>query len=65
MNKFDFPNNLMEKHYNDSYLETEKFPNCTFKGFITDEINLLNSNLEKYKGKVWNICFINNIFIYK
>ena len=35
MNKFDFPNNLMEKHYNDSYLETEKFPNCTFKGLIT------------------------------
>ena len=23
------------------------------------EINLLNSNLEKYKGKVWNICLIN------
>ena len=25
------------------------------------EINLLNSNLEKYKGKVWNICFINTL----
>ena len=24
MNKFDFPNNLMEKHFNDSYLETEQ-----------------------------------------
>ena len=47
MNKFDFPNNLMEKHYNDSYLETEKFPNCTFKGLITDEINLLNSENQK------------------
>ena len=47
MNKFDFPNNLMEKHYNDSYLETEKFPNCTFKGFITDEINLLNRENQK------------------
>ena len=25
------------------------------------EINLLNTNLEKYKGKVWNICFINTL----
>jgi len=41
MNKFDFPNNLMEKHYNDSYLETEKFPSCVFKGSITEEIDLL------------------------
>ena len=23
------------------------------------EINLLNDNLENYKGKVWNICFVN------
>ena len=32
------------------------------KSFIENkeyEINLLNSNLEKYKGKVWNICLIN------
>tara|TARA_B100001996_G_C18512574_1_gene535995 strand:- start:39 stop:581 length:543 start_codon:yes stop_codon:yes gene_type:complete len=43
MNKFDFPNNLMEKHYNDSYLETEKFPSCIFKGSISEEIDLLNN----------------------
>ena len=53
MNKFDFPNNLMEKHYNDSYLETEKFPNCTFKGLITDEINLLNSENQKVNAIVF------------
>ena len=29
------------------------------------EINLLSSNLENYKGKVWNICLINMLKCYK
>ena len=47
MNKFDFPNNLMEKHYNDSYLETEKFPSCIFKGSIAEEIDLLKKEKQQ------------------
>jgi len=48
MNKFDFPNNLMEKHFNDSYLETEKFPNCIFKGTLSksnDELEIGTNEL--------------------
>jgi polyisoprenoid-binding protein YceI len=33
---FDFPNDLMEQHFNESYLESSKFPKATFKGKITD-----------------------------
>ena len=33
---FHFKKALMEEHFNDSYLETDKYPKATFKGSITD-----------------------------
>ena len=33
---FEFPNKLMQKHFNDSYLETDKYPECRFRGKIID-----------------------------
>jgi polyisoprenoid-binding protein YceI len=33
---FEFDKILMEKHFNENYLESEKFPNALFKGNITD-----------------------------
>ena len=35
---FEFPNKLMQKHFNDSYLETDKYPECIFKGTIDQDI---------------------------
>ncbi|TDB63718.1 YceI family protein [Arundinibacter roseus] len=32
---FHFPNKLMEEHFNENYLESEKYPTSTFKGKIT------------------------------
>jgi len=32
---FEFPNKLMQKHFNDSYLETDKYPECVFRGKIS------------------------------
>ncbi|UPT67519.1 MAG: YceI family protein [Sphingobacteriales bacterium JAD_PAG50586_3] len=29
---FDFPNDLMEEHFNENYLESAKYPNATFNG---------------------------------
>lgn len=31
---FKFENSLMEEHFNENYLESEKFPKATFKGTI-------------------------------
>lgn len=31
---FDFPNKLMQTHFNEKYMETEKFPKSSFKGTI-------------------------------
>jgi hypothetical protein len=36
MKGFDFPNQLMEDHFNESYAESSKFPKAGFKGTITD-----------------------------
>src|SRR5687767_13891856 len=41
---FHFKKALMEEHFNDSYLETHKYPKATFKGSITDvaKVNFTN-----------------------
>lgn len=36
MKGFDFPNDVMESHFNESYAESSKYPKATFKGKITD-----------------------------
>lgn len=40
MDKFDFPNDLMEEHYNEKYVESEKFPFAEFSGQIQDFANI-------------------------
>ena len=37
---FVFPNKLMQEHFNENYLESEKFPSATFKGKIKEAIDL-------------------------
>lgn len=40
INKFRFDSSLMEEHFNENYLESEKYPKATFKGSIKDFANL-------------------------
>ena len=37
---FVFPNKLMQVHFNENYLESEKFPSATFKGKIKESVDL-------------------------
>ena len=37
---FKFKNALMEEHFNENYMETEKFPNAIFKGKINEKLDL-------------------------
>ena len=39
MTAFDFPNKLMQEHFNENYMESEKFPMGTFKGKIVEMID--------------------------
>ncbi len=36
---FKFKNGLMEEHFNENYMESDKFPNAEFKGKIIDQID--------------------------
>ena len=51
---FEFPNQLMQEHFNENYLESEKFPTATFKGKLdrTFEMgNIANTTFEA-QGKL-------------
>ena len=37
---FDFPNKLMQEHFNENYLESEKYPTSVFKGKIKEAIDI-------------------------
>jgi len=41
---FEFEKALMQEHFNENYMESEKFPNSTFNGKIT---NIKDVNLQK------------------
>jgi polyisoprenoid-binding protein YceI len=36
---FEFPNKLMQEHFNEKYMESDKFPISTFKGKVVEPIN--------------------------
>ncbi|WP_158797705.1 YceI family protein [Pedobacter sp. L105] len=37
---FEFPKKLMQEHFNEEYIESDKFPYSEFKGKIKDEVDL-------------------------
>ena len=39
MSAFNFPNKLMQEHFNENYMESEKFPTGIFKGKILEPID--------------------------
>ena len=51
---FDFPNSLMQEHFNESYLESDKYPLSIFTGTIANfsELDLNNKQNLTVKGKL-------------
>ncbi len=47
MKSFKFQNALMEEHFNENYLESDKFPKAKFKGRIVD----FSENIHSVDGK--------------
>ncbi|MEM9023511.1 MAG: YceI family protein [Bacteroidota bacterium] len=39
INKFQFKKKLMQEHFNENYMESEKYPKGTFKGKINEDID--------------------------
>jgi len=44
---FKFPKPLMEEHFNENYVESEKYPTCTFKGKINEKVDLTKDGENK------------------
>lgn len=40
MTQFKFKSALMEEHFNENYMESEKYPQATFKGKVNEKIDL-------------------------
>jgi len=40
VSQFQFSNKLMQKHFNENYLESEKYPFATFNGRINEDLDL-------------------------
>jgi polyisoprenoid-binding protein YceI len=49
---FVFSNDLMQQHFNENYMESDKFPKCTFKGKITNLKDVIFAKDGAYKAMV-------------
>jgi polyisoprenoid-binding protein YceI len=59
MKSFKFDRALMEEHFNENYVESDKFPKSTFKGKIT---NL--SSIDFKKDGTYNVDFEGDMLIH-
>lgn len=48
---FKFPKALMEEHFNENYVESNKYPTCIFKGKITESIDYAKDGEHKVNVK--------------
>lgn len=49
---FQFENQLMEEHFNENYMESNKYPKSDFKGYITNVSNIDFTKDGTYNAKV-------------
>ncbi len=47
MRSFRFAKELMEEHFNEKYVESEKFPQATFKGTINEKVDFYKNGILK------------------
>ncbi|NTD99264.1 YceI family protein [Agrobacterium tumefaciens] len=44
---FEFPKKLMQEHFNENYMESDKYPTSEFKGTLSAPVNLAKDGLTK------------------
>ena len=52
MKGFEFEKALMQEHFNDDYVESDKFPKADFKGMITNNSSINYAKKGEYNVKV-------------
>ena len=48
---FKFAKELMQEHFNEKYMESEKYPMASFKGIITDDVDISKDNEAQVTAK--------------
>jgi len=61
MNKFVFASSLMQKHFNENYVESEKYPKSTFKGKINELSKVNFSKDGTYPVTVTGSMFLHGV----
>ncbi len=51
MNQFQFPNKLMQEHFNENYMESSKYPVGTFTGKIQEKIDFTKDGVYNVTAK--------------
>lgn len=51
MNQFEFPKKLMQEHFNENYIESEKYPKSIFKGNIANFSKIPENEATKIQVK--------------
>ncbi|HTE23326.1 YceI family protein [Flavitalea sp.] len=52
MKAFEFKKGLMQEHFNENYVESDKYPNSTFKGKITNNADIKYGTPGTYDANV-------------
>jgi polyisoprenoid-binding protein YceI len=52
MKAFEFRKGLMQEHFNENYVESDKYPNSTFKGKITNNADINYSKPGSYDANI-------------
>lgn len=52
MKAFEFKKALMQEHFNENYVESDKFPNATFKGRVTNNSEIKYGSPGTYDANV-------------
>ena len=61
MRSFEFEKALMQEHFNENYVESEKFPNATFKGKVTNLDQIDFGTAGEYRAIVEGILTIHGV----
>ena len=61
MKKFNFKKSLMQKHFNENYIESDKYPYSTFEGQVINHDEINHSKPGKYKATVMGKLTIHGV----
>lgn len=61
MKSFEFEKALMQEHFNENYVESDKFPNATFKGKVVNLRDIDFKSPGEYKAQVEGVLTIHGV----